>query len=93
MADGLARFGQRRVELLGRLPVRAHVAVAELVAVRVVDDAACTKVVTSEWLVDGADRLDTGGACELAHLGQLLVGIRTLSQHREDEPALGLRGP
>ena len=39
-----------------------------------------------------ADRLDARGARELLDLGELVVGVRTLSQHREDEPALGLRG-
>ena len=38
-----------------------------------------------------AHRLDAGRARELLDLGELLVRIRTLSQHREDEPALGLR--
>ena len=47
---------------------------------------------TRAMLDDGADRLDAGGARELVDLGQLFVRIRTLSQHREDEPALGLRG-
>ena len=47
---------------------------------------------TGAMLHDAADRLDAGGARELLDLGQLVVGIRTLSQHREDEPALRLRG-
>src|SRR5205807_2471312 len=42
-------------------------------------------------LHDGADRLDAGRAGELVDLRELLAGIRTLSQYREDEPALGLR--
>ena len=43
-------------------------------------------------LDDRADRLDAGRPRELLDLGELVVGVRTLSQHREDEPALGLRG-
>ena len=43
-------------------------------------------------LDDLADRLDSGGPGELLDLGQLVGHVRTLSEHREDEPALGLRG-
>ncbi len=43
-------------------------------------------------LHDGADRLDAGRPRELAHLGELLVGVDPLAQHGEDEAALGLRG-
>ena len=39
-----------------------------------------------------ADRLDAGGARELLDLGELVVGVCSLSQNREDEPALRLRG-
>ncbi len=46
----------------------------------------------SAVLHDGADRLDSGRARKLLHLGELCLGIHTLSQHCEDEPALGLRG-
>ena len=42
-------------------------------------------------LDDPADRLDARGAGELLDLGQLVVGIRSLSQNREHEPALRLR--
>src|SRR5581483_4253827 len=38
-----------------------------------------------------ADRLDACGPRELAYLGELLVGIDPVSQHGEDEAALGLR--
>ena len=43
-------------------------------------------------LHDAAHRLDAGRACELLDLGQLVVGICSLSQDREDEPALRLLG-
>ncbi len=43
-------------------------------------------------LDDRADRLHARGAGEFLDFGQLAVGVDTLSQHREDEPALGLRG-
>ena len=43
-------------------------------------------------LHDAADRLDAGRARELLDLGELVVRICSLGQHREDEPALGLRG-
>ena len=43
-------------------------------------------------LDDAADRLDARGARELLDLGQLVVGIRSLGQHREHEPALRLGG-
>ena len=41
-------------------------------------------------LDDPADRLDARGAGELLELGQLVVGIRSLSQNREHEAALRL---
>ena len=45
-------------------------------------------------LDDVRDRLDAGGARELAQLGELLVGVGALRQDGEEEPALGLRpGP
>jgi hypothetical protein len=34
--------------------------------------------------------LDARGAGELRELGELVVRVEPLSQHREDEPALGL---
>ena len=37
-----------------------------------------------------ADRLDARGPRELLDLGELVVGVCSLCQHREDEPALGL---
>ena len=37
-----------------------------------------------------AHRLDARGARELAHLGELVVGVRPLREHGDDEPALGL---
>ena len=37
-----------------------------------------------------ADRLDAGGARELAQLGELLARRRGRREHRDDEPALGL---
>ena len=43
-------------------------------------------------LHDAADRLDAGRARELLDLGELVVGIGSLSQDREDEPALRLLG-
>ena len=43
-------------------------------------------------LHDFADRLDACGAGKLLDLGELVAGVYTLSQYREDEPALGLRG-
>ena len=43
-------------------------------------------------LDDAADRLDARRARELLDLGELVVGVRSLGQNREDEPALGLRG-
>ena len=43
-------------------------------------------------LHDAADRLDAGRARELLDLGELVVGIGSLGQDREDEPALRLRG-
>ena len=43
-------------------------------------------------LDDLADRLDARRPGELLDLGQLVGHVRTLSEHREDEPALGLRG-
>ena len=42
-------------------------------------------------LDDSADGLDARGARELLDLGELVVGVGALGQHREDEPALGLR--
>ena len=42
-------------------------------------------------LDDAADRLDARRARELLDLRELVVGIRSLGQHREDEPALRLR--
>ena len=47
---------------------------------------------TRPMLHDAADRLDAGRPCELLDLGQLVVGICSLSQDREDEPALRLLG-
>ncbi len=41
-------------------------------------------------LNDRADRFDAGGARELAQLGQLVVGVDALRQHRQHEGALGL---
>ena len=41
-------------------------------------------------LVDAADRPDARGARQLVDLGQLLLGVRALRQHREDEAALRL---
>ena len=43
-------------------------------------------------LDDLADRLDARRPGELLDLSQLLAHVRTLAEHREDEPALGLRG-
>jgi hypothetical protein len=36
------------------------------------------------------DRLDSGGARELAELAELVLRVGRLRQHGEDEPALGL---
>ena len=41
-------------------------------------------------LNDRADRFDACGARELAQLGQLVVGVDALRQHRQHEGALGL---
>jgi hypothetical protein len=41
-------------------------------------------------LHDSAYGRDARGAGELRQLGELLVRVEALSQHREDEPALGL---
>jgi hypothetical protein len=38
-----------------------------------------------------ADRLDPGGARELAELGELLPPVDTFREHPDDEPALRLR--
>ena len=43
-------------------------------------------------LHDAADRFDAGRARKLFDLGELVVGIGSLSQNREDEPALRLGG-
>jgi hypothetical protein len=42
-------------------------------------------------LDDAADRLDARRTGEFLDLGELLVGVHSLGQNREDEPALGLR--
>jgi succinyl-diaminopimelate desuccinylase len=44
-------------------------------------------------LDDLGHRLDEGGARELLELRELVGGIDAGSEHREDEPALGLRDP
>jgi hypothetical protein len=41
-------------------------------------------------LDEAPDGLDAGGAGELLELRQLVVRIDALSEHGEDEPALGL---
>ena len=43
-------------------------------------------------LHDLSDRLDARRPGELLDLGELVGDVRTLPEHREDEPALGLRG-
>src|SRR5882757_1411870 len=82
----------RRVELPvddHALGVRLLEALLELLDLPLPDVRALRR--TRAMLHDEADRLDAGGARELLDFGQLFVGIRTLSQYREDEPALGLR--
>ena len=83
----------RRVELvvddhaLGARLAEAHLQLLELA---LADVGAAGRPRPS--LNDGADRLDARSAGELLDFGQLVVRVHTLSQHRENEPALGLRG-
>ncbi len=83
----------RRIELVvdeQALGARLPVALLQLLELALADVRALRRA--GAVLHDRADRLDARRAGELLDLGELVVGVGTLPEHREDEPALGLRG-
>ena len=81
-----------RIELVvdeQALGLRVREPLSQLLELALADVRALRRA--AAMLDDAADRLDAGGARELLDLGQLVVGVRSLSQNREDEPALRLR--
>ena len=82
----------RRIELVvdqQALGARLPVALLDLLELALADVGPLGRSRTV--LNDRADGLDARRPGELLDFRQLVVHIRTLSEHREDEPALGLR--
>ena len=81
-----------RIELVvdeQHLRLRVRVGLLELLELALADIGA--RVGALAVLDDLGDRLDAGGARELLQLGELLLGVDPLGEHRDGEPTLGSR--